>query len=38
MVKVEEAANVLKSQGVDVEILDNEWLKGKTYGKNVTKF
>ena len=25
MVKVEEAANVLKSQGVDVEILDNEW-------------
>ena len=28
---VKEAANVLKSLGADVEILDDEWLGGKTY-------
>ena len=31
MEAVKEAANVLKSLGEDVEILDDEWLKGKLY-------
>lgn len=31
MKAVKEAANVLKSLGEDVEILDDEWLKGKLY-------
>ena len=35
---VKEAGNILKSWGADVEILDDKWLGGKTYEKNVTKF